>query len=190
VYFELLLAGKMAYRNRRIQYLPFIRILAVTGMVLGTVALTLTAGVLRGFEKNLIDKITGFDAHIRAVSLLDRDVEPSVSMERSMEESPLITDFSPFSTGEAVLRSNYGKEGTVLEAMDAEAFRRIQGPSKQLVSGTTDLIPGQILLGKGIAEALNVNAGDTVQILRIPENISLSQRDVRSVASLLTRCGR
>jgi len=174
--FELFLAGKMAYRNRKVQFLPFIRTLAMTGLVLGTVALTLTAGVLRGFENNLIDKITGFDAHIRVVTLLDRLSERDPDFETAMDTASFITSWAPFASGQGILSSADASDGMLMEAMDSAAFSLIHAPSKKWIAGDLQLRPASVLLGQGLAATLNARVGDTVHILRIPETLSLYSR--------------
>jgi lipoprotein-releasing system permease protein len=162
------LSKRTLFHRRSDQFVPFIRMLAVIGLVIGTVAMTLTLGILHGFENNLVEKVTGFDAHIRLESFKgDIHEDPAYSAE--LLAHPDIRSIAPYCKLETMLRINDETEGVLVECLAEADFERILQRSKKTVSGTLDFregkeVPG-LYLGQGAARYLNVSPGDTVYAL-------------------------
>lgn len=168
--FEFYLAKKSLFQKHKSKYVSFIRLFAIIGLVIGVVALLVTIGILNGFEKNMVAKITGFDGHIRFESVSSSDIEVSVSLREKIMTNNLVVYSAPYINSEAMIRNNDETEGVLLECMLEQDFRKIMFPSKELVSGELKFdiadseIPG-IYLGKGIAQNISVEVDDTVKIL-------------------------
>lgn len=168
--FEFYLAKKSLFQKHKSKYVSFIRLLAILGLTIGVVALLITIGILNGFEKNMIDKITGFDGHVRLLSLRNDRIKDNDSLQKKLMKNEYVVYSAPFINSEAMLRNEGETEGILLECMSETDFRRIMFPSKELMQGELkfDLpnseIPG-IYLGKGIAQNISVEIGDTLDIL-------------------------
>lgn len=162
------LSKRTLFHRRSDQFVPFIRMLAIIGLIIGTVAMTLTLGILNGFENNLVDKVTGFDAHIRLESFKD-DLIYDAEYAVELSAHPDIRSITPYYKLETMLRMGDETEGVLVECLAEEDFRNILFKSKKTVSGTLDFregtgIPG-IYLGIGAANYLNAAPGDTLQAL-------------------------
>ncbi len=168
--FEFYLAKKSLFQKHKSKYVSFIRLLAILGLTIGVIALLITAGILNGFEKNMIDKITGFDGHLRLQSLRNNKMQNNQAIQDKLSKNDYVIYSAPFINSEAMLRYNGETEGGLLECMSEEDFRKIMFPSKELVSGKLEFniensdIFG-IYLGKGIAQNISVDIGDTLDIL-------------------------
>ncbi len=168
--FEFYLAKKSLFQKHKSKYVSFIRLLAILGLTIGVVALLITIGILNGFEKNMIDKITGFDGHIRLLSLRNDRMKGNDSLQERLMENDYAIYSAPFINSEAMLRNKGETEGILLECMSETDFRKIMFPSKELIQGelkfdiSNSEIPG-IYLGKGIAQNIFVEVGDTLDIL-------------------------
>lgn len=168
--FEFYLAKKSLFQKHKSKYVSFIRLLAILGLTIGVVALLITIGILNGFEKNMIDKITGFDGHIRLLSLRNDRMNGNDSLQERLMENDYAIYSAPFINSEAMLRNKDETEGILLECMSETDFRKIMFPSKELIQGELKFdilnreIPG-IYLGKGIAQNIFVEVGDTLDIL-------------------------
>ena len=168
--FEFYLAKKSLFQKHKSKYVSFIRLLAILGLTIGVVALLITVGILNGFEENMIDKITGFDGHIRLLSLKNDKMKDNDSLQQKLMKNNYAIYSAPFINSEAMLRNNGETEGIMLECMSENDFRKIMFPSKELVSGELKFdiknseIPG-IYLGKGIAQDISIEVGDTLDIL-------------------------
>ncbi|MDD3806916.1 MAG: ABC transporter permease [Candidatus Marinimicrobia bacterium] len=165
---ELYLAYRSLARSRGNRFIPFIRALAIIGMIIGTAALAITAGILNGFEENLVDKVTGFDAHIRISSLHDPYFTHDSSFVYNLfSTTPHIRRIAPYFDEEIIVRYQNRSEGILLECMDESDFRHILMPSKMPSAGTVDFSGNSIYLGKGVADVLNVSTGSMVDLLLI-----------------------
>ncbi len=136
-------------------------------MVIGTAALTITAGILNGFEENMIEKITGFDAHIRVSSLRDSYFTHDTSLTNRLLSIPHVRMVAPYMDEELIIRYQNRSEGILLECMAETDFRRILMPSKKPWDGLVDFSGNGIYLGKGVADILGVSSGDSVDLLLI-----------------------
>jgi len=139
--------------------------MAVTGMIIGTAALTITAGILRGFEKNMIEKITGFDAHIRISNLREKSFSENENLLEEIKNNPHVKHVAPYLDQEVIIRYAALSEGIMLECLNEDDFRSILMPSKRPVLGDVDFSNSGLYLGKGVADVLSVSVGDTVDLL-------------------------
>jgi len=162
------LSERTLFHRRSDQFVPFIRILAIFGLIIGTIAMTVTLGILRGFENNLVDKVTGFEAHIRIESF-KRSIDYDPEYVTELKTNPNIIKITPFVNLETMIRKGDETEGVIIECMDEEDFREMLYRSKKDVQGGVDFredneIKG-LYLGYGAAEYLNAQVGDTVSAL-------------------------
>ncbi|MDZ7821224.1 MAG: ABC transporter permease [Candidatus Marinimicrobia bacterium] len=97
------LSERTLFHQRSDQFVPFIRMLAVIGLIIGTVAMSVTLGILHGFENNLVEKISGFEAHIRLESFRG-DIRYEEDYVSGLREYPEITAVSPYVTFETMIR--------------------------------------------------------------------------------------
>jgi len=162
------LSQRTLFHKRSDQFVPFIRLLAVLGLVIGTVAMSITLGILRGFENNLVEKVTGFEAHIRIESFrghidLDQDYMQNLRMH------PEILSLAPFTNLETMIRKGEDTEGVMLECLQENDFLALLSPSKKNIAGSIDFREGEnikgIYLGFGVADYLQAGIGDTVMAL-------------------------
>jgi lipoprotein-releasing system permease protein len=162
------LSERTLFHKRSDQFVPVIRILAILGLIIGTIAMTVTLGILRGFENNLVEKVTGFEAHIRIESFKN-EIEYDGEYVAQLLENKDITRIVPYVNLETMLRKGDETEGVIIECINEADFREMLYRSKKDVKGGIDFreietIKG-IYLGYGAAEYLNVDVGDTISAL-------------------------
>ena len=162
------LSERTLFHKRSDQFVPFIRLIAIIGLIIGTVAMSITLGILHGFENNLVKKITGFEAHIRVESFKS-NIDYDAEYVQRLQEHPEITTVVPYVNMETMIRKGDDTEGVILECLNESDFIEILCKSKQNVAGHVDFrekeeIKG-VYLGFGVADYLNVGIGDTVTAL-------------------------
>ncbi|MFO7840600.1 MAG: ABC transporter permease [Fidelibacterota bacterium] len=182
------LSERTLFHKRSDQFVPFIRILAVIGLVIGTVAMSVTLGILNGFENNLVEKVTGFEAHIRLESFRG-NIEHDSAYVSQLLEYPEIMIVSPYVSFETMIRRADDTEGVILECLREAHFKQMLYSSKKDVAGTVDFredkkIKG-IYLGFGAADYLNAGIGDTVSALFI-EGIPSPFNPIRKYPLIVT----
>jgi lipoprotein-releasing system permease protein len=182
------LSKRTLFHKRSDQFVPFIRILAIIGLIIGTVAMTVTLGILKGFENNLVKQVTGFEAHIRLESFKNSLEYDSEYVAKIMQH-PQIISLTPFVNLETMLRDGEETEGVIIECMNEDDFKEMLYRSKIDIAGGVDFRENETLkglyLGQGAAEYLNAQIGDTLSALFI-DGIPTPLNPIRSYPILLT----
>ncbi|MCK4530444.1 MAG: ABC transporter permease, partial [Candidatus Marinimicrobia bacterium] len=116
------LSERTLFHKRSDQFVPVIRILAILGLIIGTIAITVTLGILHGFENNLVEKVTGFESHIRIESFKN-EIEYDGEYVAQLLENKDITRIVPYVNLETMLRKGDETEGVIIECMNEADFR-------------------------------------------------------------------
>ena len=158
-----LIARRHLGSSHNLSFISFVSYLSITGLAIGIAVLILTLGILKGFEKEVQEKIIGFDGHIRIRGFLGNpisDYQPQLdSVLTSISE---ISGRLPYIHHAATARISGKTEAVLVEAFDQNTAENVLQTKKSLVAGNFDLInsaldrPG-IIIGKVLADKLNVN---------------------------------
>lgn len=182
------LSERTLFHKRSDQFVPVIRILAILGLIIGTIAMTVTLGILRGFENNLVEKITGFEAHIRIESFKD-EIEYDGEYTAQLLENQDITRLAPYVDLETMLRKGDETEGVIIECMNEADFLEMLHRSKKDITGEVnfreaDSLKG-IYLGFVAAEYIDAAVGDTVSALFV-NGVPSPFNPIRSYDAIVT----
>ena len=127
--------AKRYFRNKgKEPFLSFLSIIAIAGVTVGTFALMLILSVMNGFDRELTDRLLGFNAHltIYAPTHAQKNVElaadssPFTSVEALSKVIPQvkIRDLVPLVEGEVLLQHKFAKEeyiqGAKLRGVDSK----------------------------------------------------------------------
>lgn len=174
--------------QRRTRFLSFITTIAVIGVAMGTAALILTVSILDGFEREIKSKVIDFSSHIQVQgyqnSLLAR---PAESLERVRKEIPAIKVIVPFVSREGMVQSRDGVDGMLLKGIAPGGMGLT--PSAYIVQGA--FLPAestgsaQIVIGKKLADRLNVGVGDRLVVYGLPRGAE----SLRPRAKQFSVCG-
>lgn len=150
--------------------------------------MSITLGILRGFENNLVDKITGFEAHVRVESF-KKDLDYDPEYVETLGTNEHITHLAPYADLEAMLRKGDETEGVIIECLHEADFRKMLMGSKRNIAGGLDFREDEeikgLYLGMGAADYLNAQVGDTVTALFI-EGIPSPFNPIRSYDIIVT----
>jgi len=160
--------------------------IALSGVVVGVMALVVALSFASGFERALRDKIIGVNAHLLLLRF-DGAVTEVAEVERKIRQIPDVAEAMPFTYHQAMIRSPASATGTVVRGVPPGALVDLAGPNlrfpcggvEALAEGTgagkaaTDGLPS-ILLGRAQAESLEVTCGDKVDLISIPVETSWS----------------
>ncbi len=162
------LSKRTLFHKRSDLFVPFIRVLAIVGLIIGTIAMTITLGILKGFENDLVDQITNYEAHIRLESY-KRHLELEPKYADKILSHPEVISMIPYSELECMLRYKEETEGIIIECMSEREFIDMLYRNKEDIEGKVDFREKEELhglyLGQGVAEYLNVHEGDTLTAL-------------------------
>ena len=100
--FELLLA--LRYLRPKRTFVSVITLISVLGVTLGVAVLIIVISVMSGFDKQLRDKILGFNAHLRIVKL-DSTISDYEALIKVVSSNRNVTGVAPVVMGQVLVKT-------------------------------------------------------------------------------------
>jgi lipoprotein-releasing system permease protein len=173
--FEFSIALRYLRAKRKQGFISLVGSLSVAGVCLGVMALVVVIAVMSGAEKDLRKRILGMEPHLilnsRTGSFEDyRNVCKKIENEKNVSEA------LPYLSGRVMLRSKWGLTGVIIRGVDTQAKRQlIKGFAPLEASNllqNTRAGKNSVIIGKGIAQSLGVEKGDSIFALTSDWKIS------------------
>ncbi|MBR9978337.1 MAG: ABC transporter permease [Bacteroidetes bacterium] len=169
--FEFFIALRYLRKRNLSRFLSFMTAVAIGSVAVGTAALIITYTILDGFERELRGNLIGFSAHIRVgvfrgdVANQDEDIREALTQIGNVQAA------GPFVEREAMAITRDEIEGVKVKGLDSLAdLSRIRD---KIVSGHYQLNPTDgrhsILIGKRLADKLNLGVGDRMLLLGVTD---------------------
>ncbi|NNF99734.1 MAG: lipoprotein-releasing ABC transporter permease subunit [Desulfobacteraceae bacterium] len=144
--------------------------LSTLGVALGVMVLIVVIAVMTGFEEELKSRILGVEPHVLVMRYGEpmSDYEPIVERIKKLDN---IKTVSTFIYAQAMFRSAKGVSGVMLRGIVPDEFgcgMKTTGDdcfSKMLTTPSSTPVPPRVILGKALAEDLNVRPGDIVHMI-------------------------
>ncbi|MCX8090465.1 MAG: FtsX-like permease family protein [Verrucomicrobiae bacterium] len=170
--FELLLA--LRYLRPKRTFVSVITLISVVGVTLGVAVLIIVISVMNGFDRDLRDRVFGFNAHLR---IWQRDgVMGNYALVGSVvATNPAVRGVAPFVLGQVLVETQpeHGPAqvfAPVLRGVDARAEATVSELPRSIVAGSFDLSGRGLVVGTVLAENLNVWLGDRLAVYS-PEDL-------------------
>ncbi|MBI5019973.1 MAG: ABC transporter permease [Ignavibacteriales bacterium] len=165
--------------HRRNGFLSFITSIAIIGVMLGTAALIITLTVLDGFEREIKEKVIAFTSHIEVRGYQNIPLTNyKESIQKVKQQIAGVKDIAPFAAREGMIRSSESIDGIFLKGIDPAS--QVLTSHQHIVSGRyIDVVKRdkpQIVIGKKLANRLNVNVGDKLVVFALPQSKGLQPR--------------
>jgi len=170
--FEILLA--LRYLRPKRTFVSIITLISVLGVTLGVAVLIIVISVMSGFDRDLRDKIFGFNAHLTIVQ-----VDPTEGRQVSMTDAAVVMQTvnsnryvkgsSPFVTSQVMLRTEPDAGHSLISAPFLRGIDRRENNlnlvTSNIISGKLDLSGRGLLIGEDLAASYYLSVGDHVAIL-------------------------
>jgi lipoprotein-releasing system permease protein len=155
--------------KRRNQFISFISLTSMLGIVLGVTALITVLSVMNGFEQELRERILGMASHI-TISRMDGEGLQNWSElgEAIAKSEPRVVGMAPYVRKEVMLSFGSEVQGSLLRGVLPDRDPAVSDVWQKMVYGKlSDLRAGDfgIVLGKGLARKLGVVQGDKVTVV-------------------------
>jgi len=166
--FELLMA--LRYLRPRRTFVSVITVISILGVMLGVAVLIIVISVMTGFDRQLRDRIVGFNAHLRIVA--DGPMEDYRSVMEVVRRQPGVKGVAPYVLGQVLVKTQ-PEEGNprvlapVVRGIDPRLEGSVSVLPKSLVAGEYDVKGRGLLVGRSIADRLDVNVGDRVAVYSV-----------------------
>jgi lipoprotein-releasing system permease protein len=174
VSYELQIALRYLTARRKQAFISVISSISVLGVVVGVMALMIALGLMTGLQGEIRSMILGTTAHVSVFRGRSEDFDNYREVVTALRSVPRVLGSAPAVYGKGLLRSGSGSAVATLKGVLPEQERtvtnlesQIEGEGAKLESledeAPADGLP-PVLLGRDLAAALGVGAGDVVEL--------------------------
>ena len=155
----------VSYRHLRSptskSFTSFASLLSVLGLAIGIAALIITMSILNGFEKTLSKKLVSFDGHIQIQHILGYSIpENQDSLNHYLNSHSTNMKAVSYVRKPVIVRKGQRIQSVLLEGIpENDASYKMESLVK---FGSSHLSNNQCLLGKRLADELDVTVGDEI----------------------------
>ncbi|HHH47742.1 MAG TPA: lipoprotein-releasing ABC transporter permease subunit [Gammaproteobacteria bacterium] len=165
---ELYIGLRYLRAKRRNQFISFISMTSMLGIVLGVTALITVLSVMNGFEKEVRERILGMASHITITGYNGplrhwRELDEMVR-----KQEPRVIGAAPYIRKEVMLSAGRAVTGALVRGILPELDPEVSDVWEHMLAGElADLRPGafNIILGRDLARSLGVMPGDKVTMV-------------------------
>jgi lipoprotein-releasing system permease protein len=182
VTWEFLVGLRYLRSRRRHVPLSLITTISLLGVTIGVATLLIVLGVMTGMERDLRDKILGFNPHITVTSFSGplEEWRDAVARVRGVDG---VVSAGPVIYGQAMVALGRSVSGVVVRAIDTSTGDVVVDVGRHMMRGSLDALAhaqqvtlppeeggghvelGPLLIGKELARQLGVTVGDTVNVI-------------------------
>ena len=161
-----ILERKIAYRylftKKKDGFINIISTFSFLGIALGVAVLIVVMSVMNGFRSELINKINGFNPHLKIFSY-----EGTIDLQKlkSNKIKEISENFFLSNTGEAVIVHNAYTKGIILRGYLRDDFKKLKFIKNENFFGNKKITYNHISIGKELSFILNVDVGDKITII-------------------------
>ncbi|MDD5350283.1 MAG: ABC transporter permease [Chthoniobacteraceae bacterium] len=172
--FSLFLA--LRYLKPKRTFVSVITLVSILGVTLGITVLILVISVMTGFDRELRDKVLGFEPHVLVQSGYEAlgDWQPLLKKIRETKASgdaPGVVAAAPFVQGPVIVEFGNQRMTPVIRAIDPALEKEVTDIAKFVQPASAFEISGdQTIIGAGLAKELQVRVGDKITVYS-PGNI-------------------
>ncbi len=164
--FELLLA--LRYLRPKRTFVSIITLISVVGVMLGVAVLIIVISVMSGFDRDLKEKVFGFNAHLKVLAR-GRTMENYAMVASAVASNRNVKGVAPFVLAQVLLETQPASgQAMVLAPMvrgvDPQAEGRVSVLPSSIVAGHFDLDRHGLIVGTVLADNLNLRVGDHVAV--------------------------
>ncbi len=148
----------------REKFISIISLIAIFGVTVGVAALIIVIAVMSGFNNELRSRIIGTTPHI----FIEREggISPSdIAVDKVLSETKDVVSFSPFITGQVLLKRGDFFTGALLNGIDEDSEKYVTD-IKQYVCGPAPVLGETgLLIGDELAKDMGLKTGDEVSVV-------------------------
>lgn len=166
---------RYSYARRGSNFIGLNAILAVIGITIGIAALIVVLSVMNGVVSDVRDKLLAMTAQVSLRPRFSETISPDFNAPAYLQQDARILAYAPYVEGQGLIGIGNSYQGILLhgvmpeeEGKVSETFTRIPEQARHALQAGS----WNIILGKGLAEQLNVFPGDKITIIVPKANTS------------------
>ena len=142
----------------------FTSFLAISGLGIGVCSLIVVMSVMKGFEKELQDRILGVGPH--AVIYSDESIPEYTNTIKVLKENENILEAAPYISLQGLISSSSSSKGVSITGIDVNAEPNMSIIPNYMVYGTLENLneKNSIIIGSWLSSSLGVFIGDTLTV--------------------------
>ena len=165
--FELFLI--LRYLRPKRTYVSIITLISIIGVMLGVAVLIVVISVMSGFDRQLREKMLGFNAHIK-VSKPGGSLANYRELVEKISKLPKVRGVAPFIMGPVLVETQPadGRSQVMapyLRGIEPRYETNVSTIAKSIIRGKFDVSNNGILIGCEFATLMNLEVGDPVAII-------------------------
>ena len=183
--YELFIGLRYLKAKRKATFISIITVISTAGVALGVMALIIVLAVMTGFEEDLKEKILGTNAHI-VVLKSSGEIDDYNGLMKKLKGLSGVVAATPFIYNQVMLSTGRNVSGVVLRGIETRTDTQVTNLYKSMVEGKLSALdqaapppaagsepplPG-VIIGKELARHLNLDTGDTVNVVSPLGNIT------------------
>jgi len=161
-----LLERKVAFRylftKKKDGFINIISTFSFLGISLGVAVLIVVMSVMNGFRTELINKINGFNPHLKVFSY-QNSIEINNLKNNKIRE--ISEDFFLSNSGEAVIIHNSYTKGIILRGYLRDDFKKLKVIKNDKFYGKKIISYNHISIGKELSFILDADIGDKISVI-------------------------
>lgn len=183
--FELLLA--LRYLRPKRTFVSIITIISIIGVMLGVAVLIIVISVMSGFDRDLREKVFGFNAHL-TIKARARTMDNYSLVASTVASNQNVIGVTPFVLAQVILETQPAVgEGMVLAPVvrgaDPQTESRVNSFVTNIVEGAFDVSGRGLVIGVEMARNMGLQVGDRVSVWspRELQKMKAAQKEGRDV---------
>lgn len=163
---ELFIGLRYTRSKNKNNFISFISLASMLGILFGVLVLVTVLSVMNGFEKEFRNRILSMVSHV-TVSGTDGKLLDWRAQQQQLISDRNIIGSAPFIQKQTMIKTNMGYKGVFLQGILPDEQTKVSDIDTHVIEGTFDaLIPRSynIALGVGLAQQLGVFIGDKVTV--------------------------
>ena len=152
--------------------MSFISTFSVLGIAIGVATIVTVMSVMNGFQSEIKNRMLGILPHAKIMGL-GNNLENRDALQALLIANEEVKSFSAFVSSEALLLGSKEVSGIQLKGIDPQESGSAQRLEGLMVQGQLSSMSSgsfNIILGKGLADDLNLSLGDPVTVM-IPNSL-------------------
>ena len=187
--FELQLA--LRYLRPKRTFVSVITLISIIGVMLGVAVLIIVISVMTGFDRELRNKILGFNPHLKVTSFTGEPLKNFRGIGEQISSNKNVVTVAPYIEEQIIVRTQpeTGKPAYTaqyLRAVDPNNTAGIEILPKSIVEGEFNLRGNRVVIGITTARNMGIRVGDRILLIstRELEELNEARKDEEAAAPL------
>lgn len=153
-------------------FASFISASSTIGIALGVMILILVLSAMNGFERALSQHLLSIVPHGELIAV-NEPISDWQTMQKKIEKHPSVIATAPVIKLQGMMQKKNQLKGLELRGVSPELEQKVSSVADFIVAGSWQSLNEKngVVIGAGIAKKLQIEVGDTVQMLLPPMNL-------------------